>query len=245
MGRTTWWWLYLTNLCLDKADMLAEGCLAERMSNLDATDKIKSQWSISTFSVWTVWGYRTISSQVSGSPSWAKPPLSCCSAKRTLTHQNWWQQFLAGCTQHEKGTGEAGGSWNNCRNIQALTQWQVQLCRAAPGCRWQVLYPQHLLPICHLTLTPILTHTTSFGRWTVQHDLLAGGEEVPQAVLTDAVGVGSSKGWILRAGVSKLCVKETVGTMRGVGMKCHTINPILYSGGTCASSKEFKMNGRQ
>lgn len=65
-------------------------------------------------------------------------------------------------------------------------------------------------------------------------------------MLTDAVGVRSSKGGILRAGASKLCVdKERVGMMRGVGMKCRTTNPILPGVDMCNFYEELKMNGRQ
>lgn len=47
-------------------------------------------------------------------------------------------------------------------------------------------------------------------------------------MLTAAAGLRSSKGGILRAAASKLCVeKQIVGMMRGVGIKCCTTNPIF------------------
>lgn len=74
---------------------------------------------------------------------------------------------------------------------------------------------------------------------------MAVKEEAPQAVLTDAVGVRSSKGEILRAGVPIMCGEEIIEMMGQVGMKCFTSNLILSSADMCNCNKEFKMNGRQ
>lgn len=153
--------------------------------------------------------------------------VSCLSCKARERH--WGSRWVLEKMQKHPGSAPVTSSIAlGCSRL-----WLTGLMSQVPA--------SHALPD-----TPIPTHTTSFGCWRVQQDLLAGKEEVPQAVLTDTARVRSSKGGILRAGASKLCVEEgIVGMTRGVGTKCCITNPILSSVDVCNFHKQFKMNGKQ
>lgn len=221
-------------MCLDKAHMLAEGHLTDGTLRHNWQNQIAMKYF---YAQWLA-GARLQDHFFSGlqaeqdsltlllckgkaSPLGHMATASCLSYK--AGEKNWGSRWVLEQTQKHSGS-------DSVTNLIAL------------GCSRL----RHPIPSTSFPFTrwhPISAQSISFVHCAAWRDSLAGKEEVPRAVLTSRAR--SSKGGILRAGASKLCVEETVGMMTGVEMKCHRTEPTLSNIGRCsmADSKTSKMRG--
>lgn len=151
----------------------------------------------------TVWGPWSIFSQVCRPLSWPACPAALNREGSAIgTDGNSFSHVVQRKRKRKalvkqtstRATAETSSDEFNCTG----------LCLAAAD---RSNIPNTYFPfITSINLAP--PHTTSSDHWKIHRDLVAVKEEAPQAVLTDVVGVRSSKGEILRAGVPIVCGEE-------------------------------------